>query len=96
MNNVTKEVEQKVLKKVMPDKNARLKLETTIEELKTVVLKYTKKINFPIEIELVGSTAKDTYLKDSLDIDLFVCFPTTTSREKLENFGLSIGRKVLI
>ncbi len=95
MNNVSKEVEQKVLEKIVPDKNARLKLETTIEELKTVVLKYTQKINFPIEIELVGSTAKDTYLKDSLDIDLFVCFPTTTSREKLEKIGLSIGRNVL-
>jgi len=95
MNNISKEVEQKVLEKIVPDKNARLKLETTIEELKTVVLKHTKKINFPIEIELVGSTAKDTYLRDSLDIDLFVCFPTTTSREKLEKTGLSIGRKVL-
>ncbi len=95
MNNISKEVEQKVLEKIVPDKNARLKLETTIEELKTVVLKHTQKINFPIEIELVGSTAKDTYLKNNLDIDLFLCFPKTTSRKKLEKIGLSIGRKVL-
>jgi len=96
MNNESKEVEKKVLEKIVPNKNDRLKLETTIEELKNVVLKHTQKIDIPIEIELVGSTAKDTYLKDSLDIDLFVCFPTTTSREKLEKNGLSIGRKVLI
>ncbi len=95
MNNASKEVEQKVLEKIVPDKNNRLKLETTIEELKTVVLKHTQKISFPIEIELVGSTAKDTYLRNSLDIDLFLCFPSSTSMGELEKIGLSIGRKVL-
>ena len=54
MNNESKEVEQKVLEKIVPNKNDRLKLETTIEELKNVVLKHTQKIDFPIEIEIVG------------------------------------------
>lgn len=91
----SEEVEQKVLEKIVPDKNDRLRLETTIEELKTIVQKHTQKIDFPIVIELVGSTAKDTYLRDNLDIDLFLCFPPSTSREELERIGLSIGRKVL-
>ena len=89
------EIEQKVLKKIVPDKNDRLKLKTTIEELKTIVQKHIQKIDFPIIIELVGSTAKDTYLINNLDIDLFLCFPTSTSREELEKIGLSIGRTVL-
>ncbi len=91
----SEEIEQKALEKIVPDKNDRLILETTIEELKTIVQKYTQKIDFPIVIELVGSTAKDTYLRDNLDIDLFLCFPPSTPREELERIGLSIGRKVL-
>ena len=72
------EIEQKVLEKIVPDKNDRLKLKTTIEELKTIVQKHIQKIDFPIIIELVGSTAKDTYLIKNLDIDLFLCFQTST------------------
>ncbi|HVM45395.1 MAG TPA: CCA tRNA nucleotidyltransferase [Candidatus Thermoplasmatota archaeon] len=44
---------------------------------------------------LVGSAAKDTYLRDSVDFDVFVLFPPSTSRSALEEAGLKIGRAVL-
>ncbi|HET6406172.1 MAG TPA: CCA tRNA nucleotidyltransferase [Candidatus Thermoplasmatota archaeon] len=44
---------------------------------------------------LVGSAAKDTYLHESVDLDVFVLFPTSTSRSALEESGLKLGRAVL-
>lgn len=43
---------------------------------------------------LVGSIAKDTYLKGSKDIDIFIMFPEKTPRKKLEEKGLEIAKKV--
>jgi tRNA nucleotidyltransferase (CCA-adding enzyme) len=48
-----------------------------------------------IEIQLVGSVAKDTYLKNAIDIDLFLLFPTSTAWKVLESEGILIGKKVL-
>jgi tRNA nucleotidyltransferase (CCA-adding enzyme) len=44
---------------------------------------------------LVGSVAKDTYLRSNVDLDAFVLFPMDTPREKLEAWGLELGRAVL-
>jgi tRNA nucleotidyltransferase (CCA-adding enzyme) len=44
---------------------------------------------------LVGSVAKDTYLRENPDMDVFVLFPVDTPRETLEKAGLEIGRAVL-
>jgi len=95
MSDISKEIEKQVLNKIVPNNKDRLRLENTIDKLKILVKKQIKNFNIPIEIELVGSTAKDTYLKNNLDIDLFICFPTSTSRETLENVGLFIGKKIL-
>lgn len=44
---------------------------------------------------LVGSVAKDTYLRENVDLDGFLLFPTTTPRAELETRGLELGRAVL-
>jgi len=89
------EVERKVLDRVIPDLDDRVRLENSIKSLIEVIKDKLRDIDIPIKIELVGSTAKDTYLRDNLDIDLFLCFPISTSRQDLERFGLFIGRSIL-
>lgn len=49
----------------------------------------------PVEPLLVGSAAKDTWLRDHLDLDVFVLFPRTTPRDALERDGLALGRAVV-
>lgn len=44
---------------------------------------------------LVGSVAKDTYLRDNPDMDVFVLFPPATPRAELEAAGLVVGHAVL-
>ncbi|MFO7678019.1 MAG: CCA tRNA nucleotidyltransferase [Thermoplasmatota archaeon] len=88
-------IEQQVLEKVVPTKTERIQLESSVKNLKKIIEQLISQIRYPIEIELVGSTEKDTYINDNLDIDLFLCFPPSTPRTVLQEIGLSIGRKVL-
>jgi tRNA nucleotidyltransferase (CCA-adding enzyme) len=88
-------VEVKVLKKITPNKKDKKEIELIIESLKKSVNKEIKKTHLPITIELVGSIAKDTYIRTSVDIDFFLLFPATVPREILEKKGLTIGRAIL-
>ena len=85
-----------VLNKIRPSKDTRAQMETVIEQL---IAKTTQKINsldldYPLEPILVGSTAKDTYLSNP-DIDLFIMFPTTISRDELQKQGLMLRWSIL-
>ena len=95
MNTRTQQIHEEVLKKIVPTEQQRKHLMNTIANLKTSIIKEIIKTQLPVTCELVGSTAKDTYLATSLDIDLFLMFPTSTSREQLETIGLEIGRTIL-
>ena len=44
---------------------------------------------------VVGSTARDTFIKGDRDIDIFVFFPKNTPREEFEKKGVALGKKVL-
>lgn len=91
----SKLIENKVLKKITPDATEKKQIENVIKTLKKQVKKEIKKAKIPITIELVGSIAKDTYLRTSADIDLFLVFPTTVTRELLQEKALTIGRTIL-
>ena len=88
-------VETIVLKKITPSTKEKKQIEQIINLLKEEVRKQTTKTKIPITITLVGSTAKDTYIRNSVDIDLFLLFPATTPRETLQEKGLAIGRAIL-
>jgi tRNA nucleotidyltransferase (CCA-adding enzyme) len=91
----SKSIETDVLKKITPNITERKKIEHVIKTLKEQVKKEIEKTGIPISLELVGSTAKDTYIRTSVDIDLFLVFPPNTSRETLQEKGLRIGRAIL-
>lgn len=93
--NQFKDIERNVLNKITPKQKDREKLQKTIslfiEKVRDELLE--KKIN--ASIELVGSTAKDTYLKNNLDIDLFIIFPPLLSEKTIAQTTLDIGRSIL-
>ena len=91
----SKPIETKVLKKITPDTKEKKQIERVIKALKKQVTKEIRKAKVPITLKLVGSIAKDTYLKTSVDIDLFLVFPTTVTRETLQKKALAIGRAIL-
>jgi tRNA nucleotidyltransferase (CCA-adding enzyme) len=44
---------------------------------------------------LAGSFLRDTWLPDKKEFDIFVLFPESVTREKLEKQGLEIGKKIV-
>lgn len=95
MIQVSDDIEKKVLKLVTPSLEDRKKLEEVIQDLKEQVKQEIKGRRLPVSVKLVGSTAKDTYLKNNLDVDLFIEFSTRFSKEKIAKNALSIGKKLL-
>ena len=93
---MTKKIEKQVLEVVTPHDKDRKQLEQVVKELKQTVSSEIKKRKLPASIEIVGSISKDTYLKNSLDVDLFLMFPVQYSKEKMGKQTLEIGRRILI
>ena len=92
---VKNKIEKQVLDRITPDKEYKERVNKTINEIKKEIKKEITERDLPVKIELVGSTAKDTYLKDSLDIDFFILFPTKFPKEKIGKKAISIGKKIL-
>jgi len=87
-------VEEAVLEKVTPTLLERKSILDAAEDLVAQVTKTVKDYPYDLEVRLVGSVAKDTYLKEP-DIDVFIMFPTSVGREELESIGLEIGRRTI-
>ena len=90
-----KEVKKQVLDRVIPTKEYREKLDIIVKEIEEKLKNEIAKRKLPITVELVGSTAKDTYIKDNMDIDFFLLFPTDYSKEKIAENAISIGETFL-
>lgn len=81
--------------RAVPSADERAELAATVDEL----IERTQEVVADLEVEAdvmqVGSTARDTWLPGERDIDIFVRFPESLSREELESAGLTIGHQVL-
>jgi len=88
-------IEKQVLEKITPSIEDKKKIEKIVKELEKLIEQEIIIRNLPVKIELVGSIAKDTYLKDNLDIDFFIKFPTKYKKEIIGKNALSIGRNIL-
>jgi tRNA nucleotidyltransferase (CCA-adding enzyme) len=87
-------VENDILATVVPDRLLREKVNQAASDLVVAVRKAASSHDISLDVRLVGSVAKDTYLGDP-DIDVFILFPEDTPRDTLEKVGLSIGRTVV-
>ncbi len=48
-----------------------------------------------LEKTIAGSFIRDTWLKDKKEIDLFIMFPTSYPRQRLEKSGIEIGKRIM-
>ena len=89
-----KEVIEEVKKEVAPDEELRERAKKAAKELEERLKRELE--NYPdLEFMFLGSFARDTWLPESLEIDVFILFPEKYSEEELEKIGLEIGKKVL-
>ncbi|MFB6079539.1 MAG: CCA tRNA nucleotidyltransferase [Haloferacaceae archaeon] len=85
----------RVDERVAPDERERERMRRAAETLKERVRAALADLPVGADVLQVGSTARGTWLSGDRDIDLFVRFPTTLDRERLEEYGLRVGRAVL-
>jgi len=95
MKKKMNQIEKEVLQKITPTKEYRKKLKKIIDQLEDDIKKEFKKRRLTVDLMLVGSIAKDTYLMTNMDIDFFVCYPTSFKKEKIAKNTLSIGKSLL-
>jgi len=88
------EVLKAVLKRVKPTQAERKQLEKVANETVARVNLACAKLGVPARGMLVGSAARDTWLRSERDIDIFILFPEKLSREELEQDGLRVARAV--
>lgn len=92
---IPKTVLEHIQEQITPTKKDRELIEETRIQFTALVEKEIEKISIPIKIELVGSIAKDTYLRNTLDFDVFLLFSPTIDKEAIASTTLTIGRKIL-
>ncbi len=88
---------QHILEEVLKDISPDNKEKTELREFSNKVIEELKKIlEYPaIDIVQVGSTARDSNLKNDYDIDIFIRFEKNTEKEQLKEIGLELGKKVV-
>ena len=89
-------INKEVIEIITPNKSENDALNKTIKKLKILINKEIKIMKIPATIGLVGSTAKNTYIQDNLDIDIFLLFPTYYSKNEFSNNTIRIGNKILM
>ena len=83
------EVIEEALKLVLPEDEEIRKGKEAEEELRR------RLDSLGVEYVFVGSYARNTWLKGSLEIDVFLLFPEDVPKEELREKGLEIGKAVL-
>ncbi|MEM4690414.1 MAG: CCA tRNA nucleotidyltransferase [Archaeoglobaceae archaeon] len=69
--------------------------EEEFEKAKRAEKELLEKLNsLALDYRLVGSYARNTWLRGNLEIDVFVLFPATIPKKELENQIIEIGKKI--
>jgi len=90
------EIERAVLQRITPDAATEQRLHEVLGRLVARAEATARERSIPVRRCLVaGSAARGTYLRDRMDIDLFLLFPPETARADLERYGLDLGARLL-
>jgi tRNA nucleotidyltransferase (CCA-adding enzyme) len=86
-------INKEILKKITPTPADRAKIKTLAEKLQRKVAAACKEQGVTAAVRVEGSVAKDTWLREEPEIDVFMRLPTTIPRRSLGEISLKIARK---
>ena len=86
-------VTKQVLQQITPQKSDIAKVEAITRELELKVASACKDEGIEAIVRVEGSVAKDTWLRENPDIDIFMRLPTSIQRKDLGEIGLRIAKK---
>ena len=84
------DIQIEVLKKIKPSQQEVERVKQFVNQLTTVA-----KTVSGMDVVIVGSIGKFTWLSGDHDIDLFIMFESSVPREELERLGLEYGKRVV-
>lgn len=89
------EVCNAVKRKIAPSPRLRQLIEDKAEEIRGAVERECTKANLEAEVRLDGSVAKDTWLRDYADVDIFMRVSPKLSKQELRERCLPVAKKAL-
>jgi tRNA nucleotidyltransferase (CCA-adding enzyme) len=87
------ELTQRILKRITPTAEERKRVDALSHKLEEKISKASQAHGVAAKVRVEGSIAKDTYLSEDPDIDVFMRLPTSIPRKKLGDVGLSIAKE---
>ncbi|MEM2098376.1 MAG: CCA tRNA nucleotidyltransferase, partial [Candidatus Bathyarchaeia archaeon] len=93
MQKAIDELLYEILKEITPTKEEKAKIETLTKELEQKIAVACTKRGITAYIRAEGSVAKDTWLRENPDIDIFMRLPTTIHKKTLGKLGIEIARE---
>lgn len=93
MQRVTARVYSEILRKITPTSKDKAKIEALTQELEQKINAACAKHGVEATVRSEGSVAKDTWLSENRDIDIFMRLPTTIPRKELGKISLEIARE---
>lgn len=82
-----------ILQKITPKPEERAKVDALSRELLQKISAACQSEGITATVRVEGSVAKDTWLAETPDIDIFIRLPTTIDRQFLDEIGLRIAKK---
>ncbi|MCI4346812.1 MAG: CCA tRNA nucleotidyltransferase [Thermoplasmata archaeon] len=90
------ELEARIRREIAPRPETLRRLAAVREELVARAQSEAKQLGVPLRRALVaGSAARETFLEDRVDVDLFLLFPPDHTREALERDGLALAGRLV-
>ncbi|MBT0159981.1 CCA tRNA nucleotidyltransferase [Candidatus Bathyarchaeota archaeon A05DMB-2] len=86
-------VNTKILTKITPTQEDRAKIEALAKQLEQQVASACEAHGVKAKVRVEGSVAKDTWLREEPDIDIFMRLPTSIPRKSLGEISLKIARE---
>ena len=94
MNNVAR-VCDAVKKSIVPSQPVKNHVQAMAEEVRIAVERECEKAGLSAEVRLQGSVAKDTWIRDYVDADIFMRVSPELTKTELRNVCLPIARRAL-
>ena len=84
---------QRILDRITPSADERAKINALSRKLEQEIAQACQSEGVAAKVRVEGSVAKDTYLSENPDIDVFMRLPTSIPRKNLGDIGLRIAKK---
>jgi tRNA nucleotidyltransferase (CCA-adding enzyme) len=93
MQNKINQITQEILEKITPTGTDRAKIQALALELERKVSAACAEFGVQSVVRVEGSVAKDTWLREEPDVDIFMRLQTSIPRKALGDIGLKVARK---